>query len=198
MIKSVIFDCFGVFYTDPVFAYMRRPSTSPHVATALHELDKQLTRGDLDKAGFIHQASLLLNMPQAEVDERFFRPHDHNPALTEFVASLRSKYKTALLSNVGAGIMDSYFSPESAKALFDVVVLSADVGVVKPDPAIFKLVCQKLDVSLEEATMVDDLQECVEAARALGMQGICYKNFPQFLQAWNLIETENNSSKYAH
>lgn len=198
MTKAVVFDCFGVFYTDPVFEYMGRSSTPRHIAAALHQLDRQLTKGDLDKVGFIRRASPLLNISQPEVDEYFFRPHDHNYALIEFVANLRGKYKTALLSNVGAGIMDRYFSPESAKALFDVVVLSAEVGLVKPDPAIFRLVCQKLDVSLEEVTMVDDMQEYIEAARVLGMQGICYKDFAQFLQALNVIEAEHNSSELAH
>lgn len=41
MIKALIFDCFGVFYTDPVFAYMRDPQTPLEKANALHALDEE-------------------------------------------------------------------------------------------------------------------------------------------------------------
>jgi hypothetical protein len=59
MVKALIFDCFGVFYTDPVFAYMRNPTTPPEKAEALHTLDKQAVVGALDKKDFVVQAVTL-------------------------------------------------------------------------------------------------------------------------------------------
>lgn len=59
MIKAIIFDCFGLFYVDPVFAYMRDSATPLEKAKALHDLDKQAARGTLTKQGFVEQASVL-------------------------------------------------------------------------------------------------------------------------------------------
>lgn len=72
MIRAIIFDCFGVFYADPVFAYMRNPQTPPEKAHALHSLDKQAARGVLNKAGFVSQAAELLGRSAPEVERQFF------------------------------------------------------------------------------------------------------------------------------
>ncbi len=189
MIKALIFDCFGVFYTDPVFEYMRRPSTSLSVANALHGLDKQAAEGKLDKTGFIRKSAALLNITEAAAEKQFFQPRSHNRELVDFVVNARKKYKTALLSNIGGDMMDGFFSPEDYRKLFDVVVLSGDVGMTKPDPEIFRLTCRKLGIPLEHTVMVDDMPETIRAVKRLGMQGIRYKEFAQFIQEWFILAT---------
>jgi HAD superfamily hydrolase (TIGR01549 family) len=184
MIKAIIFDCFGVFYADPVFEYMRRPTTSASTAKALHELDIQAAEGNLDKPGFIRKSAVLLNITKVAAEEQFFLPRSHNQELVDFVVKARSKYKTALLSNIGGDMMDGFFSSDDYIKLFDVVVLSGDVGMTKPDPAIFRLTCSKLGVPLKDTVMVDDMPETIQVVKQLGMQGIRYKDFPQFLQEW--------------
>jgi epoxide hydrolase-like predicted phosphatase len=189
MLEAVIFDCFGVFYTDPVFAYMRRPTTSLNTANALHALDKLAAEGKLDKSGFIHRAEKLLKIPQESVEDQFFRPHRYNQQLIDFVTNIRSKYKTALLSNIGGDMMDSFFGPDDYKTLFDVVVLTGNVRITKPDPRIFELTCRRLGVEPENTLMVDDMVETIKAVKGLGMHGICYKDFPQFIEEWNAFES---------
>jgi putative hydrolase of the HAD superfamily len=48
-------------------------------------------------------------------------------------------------------------------------VYSDEVGLAKPDPAIYRLTCERLGCAPEEALFVDDTQVCVEGARAVGM-----------------------------
>ena len=76
---------------------------------------------------------------------------------------------TGLLSNSWG--VDAY-PTELLEEHFDDVVISAEVGIRKPDPAIFRLAAQRLDVALDACVFVDDLDLNVEAARALGMQAI--------------------------
>ena len=57
MIKALVFDCFGVFYTDPVFSYMRDPQSPPGKAKTLHSFDEQAARGKLTRL-------ILLNKQQ--------------------------------------------------------------------------------------------------------------------------------------
>jgi FMN phosphatase YigB (HAD superfamily) len=139
MIRALIFDCFGVFFTDPVFAYMRDPQTPPEKAEALHALDEQAARGTLAKTGFIKQAAGLLARPEKEIERQFFHGFDRNQQLLDFVQQARKQYKIALLSNIGGDMMDDFFSPSDRQALFDVVILSGDVKMAKPDPEIFEL-----------------------------------------------------------
>ncbi|WP_052667977.1 HAD family hydrolase [Nitriliruptor alkaliphilus] len=55
---------------------------------------------------------------------------------------------------------------------FDEVVISGEVGLRKPDPAIFTLACARLEVAPEETVFVDDLAANVAAARRVGMRAI--------------------------
>lgn len=179
MIKALIFDCFGVFYIDPVFAYMDNPSTPPEKAEALHSLDKQAAIGMLDKAGFISQAATLIGITEAQAERRFFYGPERNKQLVELVQQLRKSYKVAMLSNIGGDMMDGFFSPKERQELFDVVVLSGDVGMAKPDKAIFELTCERLGVELHEAVMIDDMQTTCDIVRTFGMQSVYYKDFEQ-------------------
>ncbi len=70
---------------------------------------------------------------------------------------------------------------------FDLVMMSNEVGLLKPDPAIFETALELLEVAPEQAIFVDDSAVNVEAARALGMAGIVHTDWaetrPQ-LEAW--------------
>lgn len=180
MIKAVIFDCFGVFYPDPVFAYMRDSSTPPMKAEALHSLDKQAAVGALDKAGFVKQAAPIVGLPEEETEARFFQGTERNEQLVAYLQELRAHYKVAMLSNIGGDMMDGFFTLEQRQQLFDVVILSGDVKMAKPDRAIFELACERLGVALEEAAMIDDMLSTCEVVRSFGMDSIWYQNFEQF------------------
>jgi len=182
MIKALIFDCFGVFYVDPVFAYMHDPSSPKNKADALHDLDERAARGMLSKAGFIEQASELLGLNPQEVESRFFQGHTRNNELVAYVKELRKNYKIALLSNIGADMMDGFFTEQERSDLFDVVVLSGSTGYAKPDPEIFKLACDKLGIEPNEAIMIDDVESNCDGAAAIGMHAVQYRSFEQTKQ----------------
>jgi putative hydrolase of the HAD superfamily len=161
------------------FTYMRSPSISPEKAEALHSLDEQAARGMLDKSGFVSQAATLLNMSPGESEQHFFHSNDRNQRLVELAQELRKSYKVAMLSNIGGDMMDGFFSPQERQQLFDVVVLSGDVKMAKPDRVIFELTCNRLGVKLSEVVMIDDMQINCDIVKGFGMQSICYKNFEQ-------------------
>jgi putative hydrolase of the HAD superfamily len=74
--------------------------------------------------------------------------------------------RTGVLSNSWG--VDSY--PDGLMArFFDDVVISAAVGLRKPDPAIWQLACQRLDVAPERCVFVDDLQRNLDVASSLRM-----------------------------
>ncbi len=76
---------------------------------------------------------------------------------------------TAVLSNSWG--VDAYPTELMAEH-FDDVVISAEVGLRKPDPAIFRLAAERLAVPASGCVFVDDLDLNVAAARELGMTAI--------------------------
>lgn len=86
----------------------------------------------------------------------------------------RSGVRTALLSNSwGPG---TTYPQQRLAEVFDVVVISAEVGLRKPDPAIFALTSERLDVPPERCVFVDDHDGNVRAAEAAGMAGIHHRD----------------------
>lgn len=59
---------------------------------------------------------------------------------------------------------------------FDVVVDSCDVGLRKPDPAVFRLTCDLLGVAPGEVVLLDDSPRNTVAAEAFGMRSILVKD----------------------
>jgi epoxide hydrolase-like predicted phosphatase len=79
---------------------------------------------------------------------------------------------TGLLSNSwGLGIYD-----HAPTDLFDQIVISAEVGLHKPQPEIYLLACEQLRVEPAEAVFVDDLRENCEGAEAVGMTAVRHRD----------------------
>ena len=59
--------------------------------------------------------------------------------------------------------------------LFDDIVCSAEVGMAKPEPAIYELAAERLGLEPRECVFVDDLDTNVDAARQVGMQAVLFR-----------------------
>lgn len=92
------------------------------------------------------------------------------PAMYELLRDLRRKgVRTALLSNSwGPTGYPRHDFPE----LFDAVVISAEVGMRKPEPRIFRHAAALLDLGPEHCVFVDDVEANVKAAIDCGMTGV--------------------------
>src|SRR5207247_4784398 len=64
--------------------------------------------------------------------------------------------KSGLISNSWG---TTIYSPEVLDGLFDAAVISGEVGLHKPQPEIYLLICERLGIEASEAVFVDDLRE---------------------------------------
>jgi putative hydrolase of the HAD superfamily len=80
--------------------------------------------------------------------------------------------RLALLTNNVREFGDSWRATFPVEELFPTVVDSSEVGMRKPDPAIFEHTCALLDVEPTAAVFLDDLPENVAAAAALGLETV--------------------------
>ena len=66
------------------------------------------------------------------------------------------------------------------KTIFDAIIYSFEVGVVKPDPAIYEIALSRLAIAdPREAVFVDDANENVQAALTIGMQAVQFRSSAQ-------------------
>jgi HAD superfamily hydrolase (TIGR01509 family) len=102
--------------------------------------------------------------------------------LVDFIRNLRPHYKTGLISNAWPDLRNAMENEWEIVSAFDDLVISAEIGITKPDPRIYQLALTRLDVAAEEAVFIDDFERNVEGARAVGLHGIHFQNPHQVKQ----------------
>ena len=72
------------------------------------------------------------------------------------------------------------FAPTRAKhkffEVFDHIIVSGEVGLVKPDPAIFRLTLQRTNRAADQCLFIDDSSTNIDAAAALGFHTILFQS----------------------
>ena len=120
-------------------------------------------------------AKKLKRPEEAEaIKDEFFAGDALDHALLDFLRSLRPQVKTGLISNAWSGLRQ-YILEHKFDDAFDAMLISAEVGVVKPSPKIYLMALEQLGVSPSEAVFVDDFIENVKGAQAVGMSAIHFK-----------------------
>ncbi len=112
---------------------------------------------------------------------RSFSKKRFNKRMADFVRSLRPRYLTAILSNAGDLDRQVFNDAYGIESLVDKVIISAEVGLAKPDPRIFRLALDQFDLQPAEAIFVDDLAVNVEAASQVGMRAIQFHSNAQVI-----------------
>jgi epoxide hydrolase-like predicted phosphatase len=102
-----------------------------------------------------------------------------NVELATYFASLRPRYRTAIISNSFVGAREKEQAYYGFGDICDLIVYSHEVGIKKPNPRIFELACERLDIQPSEMIFLDDFEEAVNAARQLGIHGIIFRDNAQ-------------------
>jgi epoxide hydrolase-like predicted phosphatase len=184
-IKAVIFDLGGVLVRTEFPEVRRRlelrlglePDAVGRAIWGSKEWELAQT-GALSYEDYWHSvgAKLGLSSPQEIADFRreYFSADRVDQELVRLIEALRACYKIALLSNAPDKLGVWLENDWGISHLFDAIVYSADVGMVKPDPRIYQLTLKRLAVEPSEALFVDDYSRNVEAAVAVGMKTILF------------------------
>jgi putative hydrolase of the HAD superfamily len=122
-----------------------------------------------------------LGRPLAEAPalrEEFFAGDVLDRELLDFIRMLRPSRRTGVISNAWADMRD-YMIKNRFDDAFDFIVISAEVGLLKPDAGIYELACRGAGVAPADALLVDDLPANVEGAVAAGMTAILFEDTDQ-------------------
>ncbi len=179
MIKAIIFDCFGVLTSDTLLELLKERVHDEADWQELWRRDDLVNRGEISFDEYLEFVGSLVELSREETG-LIFGANSQNERLLDSIRVLSSQYKLAILSNMARDIVEQLIGAENRK-LFDVITLSCDVGMVKPDPHIYLRCAEALGCQPEECLFVDDKARYCEPARALGMQTIQYVSFAQFM-----------------
>ena len=192
-INAVIFDMGGVL--------LRTINSQPREAIAERF---GVTRAELEAFIFMSETSLRsevgeltdkehwenvlchFNQPVGDylkIYDEYFSGDAIDDELLAFAVSLKPDYRLGLLSNAWVNarpLLRKHFDFIDA---FDVSVFSSEVGIRKPDLAIFSLMIEKMSVKAENTIFIDDMPSNVKGAKSAGLNVIRYTDTPTAIAA---------------
>lgn len=186
MINTLLFDCFGVI-CDPVLYgwYRDHRLNKGYVDANLKNVFEKLDLGEsseediLDYFSKYEGITLSKEALRTQIDSYLKIDND----LAEVIRELKGKgFKTALLSNAEAAFFKRKVFPTypDFKNLFDEIVISSEVGMIKPNRDIYEYTLRKIGSKAEESLFIDDSKVNVDAAIALGIKGFLYTECSSF------------------
>jgi epoxide hydrolase-like predicted phosphatase len=150
-----------------------------------HVDDYRIQRGLITLEEHYANLAEALEIPTSRVDsvlDAFFGGDRLDLALVDHIRALRQEYTTAVISNYMPVLRDKITNLWQIGDAFDVLVVSSEVGVMKPDPEIYRIALEKTSTPPGQGVFIDDFIENVEGARRAGMRAIHFKAAPQALE----------------
>lgn len=183
MVRAVIFDCFGVLYI-PVGEDFYHAHIPNYMARReeLNDLSKQADYGLITQEELVVQVAELGGLNVNEVRQNVIGHLIRNQVLLDFAKKLRKTYKVGLLTNISSGNLYKYFAQAELPTYFDDVVVSSEVGMIKPRPGIYELAAKNLDIDIDECVLIDDSPLNCNGAIEAGMQAIVYQSTQQTIK----------------
>lgn len=188
--KAICFDYGGVIAGIPSSEFNRRITSLLDVTPEVYRLvyfknnhllnHDKLSRNDfwakiLNELGRSARITDLLNFLES------LNTHQINVEVLDLAKQLKIKgYKIGILSNntlegvemmKAAGLME----------IFDTVVVSTEIGYIKPDPRAFAVLIGQLDISADELVFIDDTARSLESSSEVGFYPIKFNSFSELL-----------------
>jgi putative hydrolase of the HAD superfamily len=198
MIEAVIWDFGGVLTTSPFEAFarfererglpadiIRRTNAANHLENAWARFE----RAEVDIETFDKLFAEESRALGAEVRGRDVLPllqGDLRPEMIEALKRIKAQCKTGCITNnlpanaMGSASGRSLYVAE-VMVLFDHVIESAKIGLRKPDPRIYRMMIEQLEVDPAKCVYLDDLGVNLKPAREMGMTTIKVVSAPQAL-----------------
>jgi putative hydrolase of the HAD superfamily len=186
MIRGIIFDFGGVL--------MRTEDQGPRktwearlnlpggaLEQAVHQSDLWIEAqcGRLNMEAYWQGVAERLNISAQDLpalQRDYFAGDVLDQSLMALIKRLRAEgYSVALLSNDAASLVGKLRDELGIYTAFDAVVISAEIGVMKPDVAAYRVAAEALGLSLPECIFIDDNTANVDGALACGLPSIFYR-----------------------
>lgn len=186
MIKAVIFDVGGVL----IRTHDHKPRRRWEAKLGLRDWQSEelvfasdigaaAQMGSLTEEQLWYEVGQRLELDEerlAEFRKAFWSGDVLDAELIDLIRQLRARYQTAIISNATDALRRALTEEHKVADTFDLIVCSAEEGIMKPDLDIYRLTLKRLGRKPEEAVFIDDSRENVSAARQLGMHAIHYRD----------------------
>ena len=111
-----------------------------------------------------------------QIEKEYLDTIELNDGFKDFITAAKKKYRLAIISNDSSRWSRYFREKFDINKYFDVISISGDLKIEKPDERIFKLTLEKLGVGAEDCLYVDDREGNLAAAERLGMKPVMFNS----------------------
>jgi epoxide hydrolase-like predicted phosphatase len=188
-IRGIVFDIGGVLEATPKLGVNEKWEAKLNLKPG--ELDQRLIEvwrggsiGTITLDDVHQQIGAIMGMSAADVNAFMDDVWEEyvgtlNIELADYFRGLHQRLKTAILSNSFVGAREREEALYHFSEMTDFIIYSHEVGMRKPDPRIYRLTCERLGLPPNEVIFLDDHDDIVEPARAIGIHGIVFSTTEQ-------------------
>jgi epoxide hydrolase-like predicted phosphatase len=179
VIKVIIFDFFDVIHGDPYKTWLKNHGFRREGNYA--EISNKLDRGEIKLDEFLELLSQASGESSDLIMDEFGLVPKIDHAVVNLVDKLHKHYRTALLSNAPSASLRKTINDNDLAKHFDEIVISSEVGLIKPNKEIFELITTRLNIDPSEALFIDDSEHHVAGAEKAGIKSIQFISLEQLI-----------------
>jgi len=172
---SYIFDFFGVISSNVANPWFAKHLPNYDIAELRNNYINDADLGKIPLSVFNNELAKLTNQSSEVIAEQWRELAVIDQEVVAVIKNLRNSNPIALCSNAPSDLIRPILKENQLESLFDVIVISGEVGMVKPNDNIFRLVLSLMEIPANQVTFVDDSQKNIDAASKLGMKCILYR-----------------------
>jgi len=171
----LVFDFFGVICSEiapfVLPKYMSKEQAVAYKSTIVRDADT----GTITQDEMFRRLSVIAHVPPEELHREFWSFVKIDPEMVALLEDLRRNHRLALLTNALTPFFRQIAAKYDLERLFEIILVSSEERLAKPDPEFYRLMVEKLGVCAGDCLFIDDNPENLEAARTVGMQTLLFE-----------------------
>jgi putative hydrolase of the HAD superfamily len=177
--RLIIFDFFGVICSEIAPFWLEQYFSKEESVQIKADIVAKADRGEISEAEMMARLGARTGCTAQEVRCAWMQFAQIDPQMVALLGQLKMQYSLALLSNAPGEFLHRILSENQLYSYFEKIMISSEVRLAKPDPAIYRLLLKEMDITGEHCIMIDDNPQNLEGAAAAGIPGILFSSAAQ-------------------
>lgn len=177
-----VFDFFGVISSEVAPFWLNRFFDESKSVEVKSDIVTKADLGLISEQEMFNQLSILTGEKPNDILNDWLNIAVIDRRMVDFIIEIKKSHRVVLLSNAPSKFLRRLLERENLDTYFEYIVVSGDVGVVKPDEKIYRIMLDKLGCLASQTLMIDDNPKNIDGANKVGMNGLLFKDYETFIQ----------------
>jgi len=178
----LVFDFFGVICSEISPRWLRQRFSPDEAIRITDDIVARADTGAMLEEELFEALAERANTTPAKVRDEWLSLVQINTEVVGLISDLAPRFRIALLTNSPSPFVRGIIRSHGLESPFECILVSAEEGMAKPDPRVFRRMLAWLGVRPEQTVMIDDNPANLAGAAIAGMKGILFRSASELRQ----------------